>query len=78
MTSELHVDPRDAAKIVDRIVLDHRHAHFERQRDGLGHITPDHEIDRQEQAPRLAGDRIAVVDANFGIRVKRDKPMVRY
>jgi hypothetical protein len=45
---EFHVDPGHGAEIIDRIVLDHRHAHFQRQRDVLQHIAPDHEIGWQE------------------------------
>ena len=53
-------------EIVDWVVLYNRHADFERKGDVIGQVTPNSRIERKEQTPGLAGQRIAKVHADIG------------
>src|SRR5579864_3651874 len=57
---KFYVQPRDRLKIIHGIVFDQRNTDFKGNRGVLGEATAYHEVQGQEQASGLAGDRIAV------------------
>jgi hypothetical protein len=63
--------------IVDRVVLDDRHAEFERECGIIRQFASDSGVERKEQPTGLASDRIAQICPNIGVRIKGKKPSIR-
>ena len=63
-------------KVVNRVVLDNRHAPFERCDPTIVQHSTYQRIERKKQAPSLSRHTIAEIHANVGVRIKREEPAI--
>jgi len=64
-------------EIVDWVVLDDRHAAFERCDPTTFKHSTHHRIEREKQAPSLPRHGVTKIHANVRIGIEREEPVIR-